>query len=107
MPEARARSGHPTAKPVELLIKMLRDFTDPGDVILDPFAGAGNHGVAALAIGRRYIGIESNAEHVATARKKLESAASGTLELAPRARAEALIPALRRVREVRTKTCAE
>lgn len=46
-------------------------FTDPGDLILDPFLGAGTTGVAALRLARRFIGIDISAECVATAEDRL------------------------------------
>ena len=49
---------HPTQKPVPLLKDLLRDFTQQGDVILDPFMGSGSLGVACIETGRRYVGIE-------------------------------------------------
>lgn len=49
----------PTQKPVELAVELIEDFTDPGDIIFDMFAGSASIGVAALSTGRRYIGIEA------------------------------------------------
>jgi len=51
---------HPTQKPEPLLEALVRDFTDRGDLILDPFAGSGTHGVAALRQGRRFVGWEKD-----------------------------------------------
>jgi len=48
----------PTQKPVRLLVELIEEFTDPGDVIFDMFAGAASVGVAALLTGRRYVGVE-------------------------------------------------
>lgn len=50
--------GHETQKPVELLSEIVRDFSVPGDTILDPFMGSGTTGVAAIKLGRRFVGIE-------------------------------------------------
>jgi hypothetical protein len=58
-------------KPVELMEALIRDFTDPGDLICDPFCGSGTTGVAALRLGRRFIGWELNETWAATARKRL------------------------------------
>ena len=52
---------HPTQKPVALIDRCLRASTNPGDLVLDPFAGSGSTGVAALARGRHFIGIELDA----------------------------------------------
>jgi site-specific DNA-methyltransferase (adenine-specific) len=54
----RTRDRHPTEKPVDLVRHFLRLHTAPGDIVLDPFAGSGSTGVAALLMGRRYLGFE-------------------------------------------------
>jgi DNA modification methylase len=54
----RDERRHPTKKPLDLMLALIADFTDPGDVIFDPFAGEGTTGVAALRLGRRFIGVE-------------------------------------------------
>ncbi|MCX6020851.1 MAG: site-specific DNA-methyltransferase, partial [Chloroflexi bacterium] len=61
---------HPTQKPLALIDRCLRAGTNPGDVVFDPFAGTGAVGVAALRLGRRFIGGEREAEyaHIAAAR---------------------------------------
>lgn len=63
---------HQTMKPVALMEDLLRVVSDPGHVILDPFMGSGTTGVAALKMGRRFIGIERDPEHFATACRRLE-----------------------------------
>ena len=49
-------------------------FTDPGDLILDPFLGAGTTGVVAVRMGRRFIGIDVDPDAVATAEDRLSQA---------------------------------
>lgn len=49
---------HPTQKPVVALAPLVRSFSLPGDLVLDPFAGSGSSCAAALLAGRRYLGIE-------------------------------------------------
>jgi site-specific DNA-methyltransferase (adenine-specific) len=49
---------HPTQKPIGLMLDLIDDFTDPRDLIVDPFAGSGTTLVAAIRRGRRAIGIE-------------------------------------------------
>jgi site-specific DNA-methyltransferase (adenine-specific) len=51
---------HPTEKPVPLMQEILADFTQPGELICDPFMGSGTTGVAALQLGRRFVGIEQD-----------------------------------------------
>jgi site-specific DNA-methyltransferase (adenine-specific) len=62
---------HPTMKPVELMLDLVCDFTNPDDVILDAFAGSGTTGVAALRLGRRAILIEQNEEFAQIARERM------------------------------------
>lgn len=52
------REGHPTAKPLTLVRQWVELFTDPGDLILDPFMGSGTTLRAAKDLGRKAIGIE-------------------------------------------------
>ena len=65
---------HPTQKPVALIARCLRASTDSGGLVLDPFAGAGSTGVAALEAGRRFIGIEADVKYADIAYKRLEAA---------------------------------
>jgi site-specific DNA-methyltransferase (adenine-specific) len=78
--ENPAGNDHPTQKPVALMEKLVRLFTDPGDLILDPFAGSGTTGVAAIRLGRRFIGFEKDPKYHAIAVKRL-TAAREQLEL--------------------------
>jgi site-specific DNA-methyltransferase (adenine-specific) len=60
-PDEEKRLGkHPTQKPLALIARCLRATTDPGDLVLDPFAGSGSTGVAALQLDRSFIGYEQN-----------------------------------------------
>ena len=66
---------HPTQKPVALIARCIRASTRPGEVVLDPFAGSGSAGVAALREGRRFVGVEAQSEYVEMAQRRLEDAA--------------------------------
>ena len=68
---------HPTQKPIALIDRCIRASTNPGDLVLDPFAGSGATGVAALGVGRRFIGSEREAEFVELISRRL-SAIAGT-----------------------------
>lgn len=70
-PDGYSKNPHPTTKPLPLMRQMIEDFTDPGDLILDPFAGSGTTGVAALMLGRRFIGWEKDADYHAIAERRL------------------------------------
>ena len=51
-------TAHPTEKPEGMVRQFVEWFTDPGDVVVDPFAGSGTTLVAARDMGRRAIGCE-------------------------------------------------
>lgn len=72
--EGGRASLHPTEKPLRLMEALVADFTDPGDLVLDPFAGSGTTGVAALKNGRRFMGSELSPEYHAVALKRLQAA---------------------------------
>jgi DNA modification methylase len=65
------RNHHPTLKPIELMAWLCRLVTQPGGVVLDPFAGSGSCGAAALQGGFRYLGAELDAEYVAIAEARI------------------------------------
>jgi DNA modification methylase len=65
---------HPAAKPVPLMEDLIEQMTDPGDVVLDPFMGSGSTGVAALRLNRRFLGVEIDPAHYATALARLRHA---------------------------------
>jgi site-specific DNA-methyltransferase (adenine-specific) len=58
--EEKIHGLHPTQKPIALIDRCLRVSSSPGDVVLDPFMGSGTTGVAAVSLGRRFIGIEKD-----------------------------------------------
>jgi len=69
----RGKSFHPTQKPVALFawVLALRWLADV-QAVFDPYMGAGPCGVACVRAGKRYVGVEINAGHFATARARLE-----------------------------------
>jgi site-specific DNA-methyltransferase (adenine-specific) len=58
----KTQGRHPTQKPLALLDRIILASSNPGDMILDPFLGSGTTAVAAVANGRRVIGVDSSAE---------------------------------------------
>jgi DNA modification methylase len=76
---------HPTTKPLPLMIELAELFTDPGEIILDPFAGSATTGVACLRLGRRFIGIEKDPVFHATGTERLEAESVGLSLSAARA----------------------
>ncbi|RMG18593.1 MAG: site-specific DNA-methyltransferase [Deltaproteobacteria bacterium] len=74
----KAHGRHPTQKPLALLDRIVRASTVPGALVLDPFSGSGTTGVAAVALGRRYLGIEREAAYLdLSARRIAEVAGAG------------------------------
>jgi DNA modification methylase len=62
---------HPTQKPVELMRRIINDFTREGDTILDPFAGSGTTGVAAKQLKRNCTLIEISPKYVEIIKSRL------------------------------------
>lgn len=65
---------HPTQKPLTLMEAFVSDFTDPGELVCDPFAGSGTTAVACKRLGRRFIGWEKDPKFHAAAVKRIEAA---------------------------------
>lgn len=64
---------HPTQKPLELIEKLITDSTQPGDLVLDCFAGSGTTAVAAKKLGRKYICFELQEKYAQIARQRVEN----------------------------------
>lgn len=62
---------HTAQKPELLMDALVRDFTEVGDLVLDPFAGSGTTGVSAIRQGRRFIGYERDEAYLEAARRRL------------------------------------
>jgi DNA modification methylase len=62
---------HPTQKPVALMERLVSEFSNPGDLICDPFSGAASTGVAAIHLGRRFMGWELQEQFHAAATARL------------------------------------
>ena len=69
------RPDHPCPKPEPLMGDLVTQFTDPGDLILDPFMGSGTTLVAAKRLGRKAIGIELEERYCEIAAKRLAQGA--------------------------------
>ncbi|QTA86440.1 DNA-methyltransferase [Desulfonema magnum] len=65
-----ANRKHSAVFPVTLPAWFIKLFTEQGDVVLDPFVGSGTTAVAAIELGRNYIGIDINAEYIEISRKR-------------------------------------
>ena len=67
------RHGHMTAKPVALLRHLTRIFSAPGSLVLDPFAGSGSTGEAALLEKRSFLGFEIEPDMAAQAQERMDA----------------------------------
>jgi len=67
---------HPTEKPVSLISELVKNSSDKGDLVLDPFAGSGSTLVAAERHDRKYIGIEITEKFVELAEERLKESKS-------------------------------
>ena len=63
---------HPTQKPLGVLEHVIKIASNPGDVVFDPFMGVGSTGVAALKLGRDFIGSDLDKTYVKATRKRLQ-----------------------------------
>jgi site-specific DNA-methyltransferase (adenine-specific) len=68
-----SNTKHSAAFPIELPTWFIKLFSSPNDVVLDPFLGSGTTAVAALELGRTFIGIEINQEYITIAEERLSS----------------------------------
>jgi len=71
--EEKLFGKHPTQKPLMLLERLILAATDTNDFVLDPFMGSGTTGVAAIKLGRRFIGSELAPNFVQTSIKRILS----------------------------------
>lgn len=62
---------HTTQKPLGLMEALIRDFTEPGERVLDPFAGSATTGVACVRLGRQFFGFERDEKYHSLAVKRL------------------------------------
>lgn len=90
--ESAARVGHPAPFPVALPQRVIDLYTYEGDVVLDPFMGAGSTAVAAVRTGRHYIGFDTDAAYVRLATERV----GAELRLWPPSPAVRLSPGVRR-----------
>lgn len=67
---------HPTEKPIQLMKKILNDYTKEGDWVIDCFMGSGTTGIAAVGMGRNFIGIEIEEKYFKIAEKRIKAEAA-------------------------------
>lgn len=70
-PESAKRVGHPAPFPLELPSRLIHLYTYRGDLVLDPFAGAGTTAVASVQAGRHYIGYDLDESYIRLAESRV------------------------------------
>jgi 16S rRNA G966 N2-methylase RsmD len=70
----RDKSWFGWQKPVEAALHFIKHLTRPGGLVVDPFAGSGTTGVAAVTLGRRFVGVESDPVRARRARARVQKA---------------------------------
>jgi len=70
--EYSGNKRHPTEKAVSVIAPLVRGFSKPGDLVLDPFSGSGSTAVAAALNDRKYCGIELEERYCELAQTRLQ-----------------------------------
>jgi site-specific DNA-methyltransferase (adenine-specific)/modification methylase len=68
--------GHPCPRPLDQVTHIINQWVRPNSICLDPFMGSGTTGVAAIQLGRKFIGIEREPKYFDIACKRIEQAAA-------------------------------
>ena len=74
----KEKREHPTQKPCKLIEKIIKDYSEEGQTIFDPFLGSGTTAVACINTGRNFIGIEKDADYFEIAQKRIKEAQGQT-----------------------------
>lgn len=82
-PGSKERTGYPTQKPLPIYERLVRVHSNPGDHVLDFFAGSGTTGEAALRHGRRVTLVDQSPDAVALMHRRLVSAGTGPVGAQP------------------------
>jgi len=80
----KERTGHPCQMPEAVLERIIRVATNPGGIVLDPFAGSGTTLAAAKRLGRRYLGCELSQQYAEGVRERLEKIEPASRRRSPR-----------------------
>lgn len=73
-PNGKEKTGYPTQKPLAIINRIINVHSNPGDVVLDFFAGSGTLGESAVRAGRSAVLVDSNPEAIAVMAKRLDFA---------------------------------
>jgi site-specific DNA-methyltransferase (adenine-specific) len=79
---AAERTEHPTQKPLSLSRRIVKHFSNPGDVVVVPFVGSGSECIAAVELGRKFVGTDINAGFVELARARISEASMQLFDVA-------------------------
>ena len=74
-PTGKEKTGYPTQKPIGVLRRIILASSQPGDIVLDFFAGSGTTGVAAAQLDRRFLLIDNNHDAIQVMRNRFEAEA--------------------------------
>jgi site-specific DNA-methyltransferase (adenine-specific) len=90
------RYGHPAMFPLAIAVDHIASWSNPDDVVLDPFLGSGTTGVAAALSNRRFIGIERDPTYFAIAQRRIHEArpTRNVLDISLFRREMALVPVI-------------
>lgn len=82
-PPHKKRTGHPATFPEALAHDHIISWSNPGDIVLDPFMGSGTTAAACIKTGRNFIGFELSAEYCSIAQQRIADAVDEILEATP------------------------
>ena len=74
------KTSHPAVFPYEIPYRHIKTWSNEGDVVLDPFMGSGTTGLAAIELGRKFIGVELNNEYYNMSSNRLEDCVTNIIE---------------------------
>jgi site-specific DNA-methyltransferase (adenine-specific) len=72
-PNGKEKTGYPTQKPLGILRRIIQASSNPGDVVMDFFAGSGTTGFAAYELGREFILMDNNCEAIEVMKKRFNN----------------------------------
>jgi DNA modification methylase len=79
-PETRKLGNHPVPFPLELPKRVMKLYSYPNDLIMDPFMGVGTTALAAQSYGRRFIGIDMDKKYVDYSMRRLRGEKMNNME---------------------------
>jgi DNA modification methylase len=78
---AKEKVDHPTQKPLPISRRLVEYFSNPGELVFVPFVGSGTECVAAVQLGRSYLGAEANRDYAEIARRRIQDALRSEAEV--------------------------